>query len=150
MAASFSVLNTSCASGIYLYKKLWYLTNINSICRGTNTNQVPNTIKVTMRQITSSIEAPYNALLRGGNTWAKIRSEATQPMCLRPSPLAGDYSRLLCTCLNNIIPCQNIQSCEANYATQQPPNYHISYIKHLGLIPTLQKYFWDMVNASFA
>ena len=45
---------------------------------------------------------------------------------------------------------QNSTEPEANYATQQPPNYHISYIKHLRLIPTLQKYFWDMVNASFA
>ena len=43
-----------------------------------------------------------NALLRGGNTWANIRSEATQPMCLRPSEPASDYSSLLCFALNLI------------------------------------------------
>ena len=46
-----------------------------------------------------------NTLLRGENTWAKIRSEATQPMCLRPSEPASDYSSLLCDFVKITLDC---------------------------------------------
>ena len=46
-----------------------------------------------------------NTLLRGGNTWSKIRSEATQPMCLRPSEPASDYSSLLCDFAKKTLNC---------------------------------------------
>lgn len=38
----------------------------------------------------------HNTLLRGENTWAKIRSEATQPMCLRPSERLQQFVMRFC------------------------------------------------------